>query len=205
MIAILWIAAAAGTPTPPSADELLSNFLRAACLGHVDRVEAIRNIAGPDWRTRGPKIERDITFSVDAPVPRHDMIEQVWEVPLREGRARISVWKYDFADPAAEDRSSAIVWLIPENAVAAADVARSFGLEMQPNGPRHDTPAGIRTYSGGQIVGETRPTGFLQHYEVSGASVDPAIHIEAMREWGPGHPEQLWRFGCARRINIHGR
>ena len=200
MIAILPILAIAAVPVPPTADELLGNVLRAACFSNVDRVQAVRNISGPGWRTEGPRIQRDITFSVDAPVPRHDSIQQLWEIALREGSARISVWKYDFADPASVDHSSAIIWIRPEQSVAPAAVLRSLGLEMQPAGSRVETPARSRAYSGGLLIRESRPTGWIQHYEVAGASVNPEIQISAMREWGPQHPEQLWRFSCGRRL-----
>jgi hypothetical protein len=205
MIGILGLAAIAAAPVPHTADELLASFLRTACLSKVDRVEALRSIAGPNWRTTHERTERDMTFEVDGPVARQDQIDQAWEVPLREGRARISVWKIDYADPASEDISSALIWIRPEQAVAAVLVARSFGLELQPAGPRRDTPGGLREYSGGKLVRESRPTGWLQHYEVTGQSVDRAIHITAMREWGPQHPDQQWRFGCGTRINISGR
>jgi hypothetical protein len=128
----------------------------------------------------------------------------VWEIPLREGQALINVSKTDFADPASEDWSYTVIWLRPEQAVSAVAVARSFRLELQPAGPRHDTPSGVREYSGGQLVRETQPTGSLQHYEVSGPSLDRAIHVQAMREWGAQHPDQLWRFACGKRINING-
>ena len=192
----LILAAALAAGSSPTADQLLIEFLREVCLSDVDRVEAVRRIARPGWRTSGPQIERDITWSVDAPTIRHDKIDQIWSIPVQGGNVRIHAWKFDFAPAEQTDPSSAIIWLRPDTLVDTASIATSLGLTLRPNGPVRRTPNQLTIISSGRVTRTAPPTGWLQHYFVEGARTTSPVEIAAMRQWGEGHPERVWRVTC---------
>lgn len=186
----------AASTTSPSADQLLSDFVRTVCLEDVDRVVALRHVARPSWGSSASRIERDITFIVDGPTQRHDSIRHNWSISLQGGHAHISAWKTDYADPAFPDHSSAMIWISPDGLVDPERLLGEFGLALRPNGPVRQVPAQVTIISGGQVTPSAPPTGWLQHYRVEGPSLPASVEVVAMRKWGEGHREQLWRLGC---------
>lgn len=181
---------------PSTANGLLIEFVRKLCLAENDRVTGARPLYRKDWRRIERNVERDITYYIDTPTKRHDRISEVWRGPVQGGSAQIATSKISYKEPGGPDSSSAMVWVTPERLVDIDGVMTEHSLTLTPLGEPIIRPGGIEVRYGDGRVTKTGPWGGrLQHYRMLRGSRD--IGINAMRIWGEGYREQVWRLECS--------
>jgi hypothetical protein len=179
-------------------DDLLVHFVRTHCFAEVDRLQAAREFVGSSWRLVRSEEELDVTFSVDAAVPKNDRLTELWEREIGGGTVRLNVARTDYEDPAQRDYSSATLWISPDHLIDIAAVSSALGLELTPSGPlAHRPGAMVIHHRDGSMTSTPPSAGQLQHYSGRIRLGNAAVEISAMRAWGAGYRNQYWRFSCS--------
>lgn len=197
MIAAFFMLAAAAQPANArAAEDLVVEFAQRFCLEERDRFAEARRFVPPDWTEHERQERRDVTYSVDAPVPRHDFVSARWRGSVPGGRMRLSARRSDYDDAARADYSYAGIGVSPDTLIDLKRVQRRVPLRLTVSHAFQGVAHPEIVLGDFRMPPQPRRYGWLYHYTGEALPADPRIEITSRLFTGEGYPEQMFDLSC---------
>lgn len=198
MIAILFLLGVAAQPAQSqSAEDLIVEFAQRFCLEERDRLVESERFVPAGWTEYEREERRDITYGVDAPLPKHDSVSVRWRGSVPGGRMWLWARRSDYADPERADYSYARIGVSPDTLIDLDQVQRRVPLRMTVWRSFQGVAQPEIVLGDFRMAARPRRYGWLHHYRGEAVPAVPGVEITARHFTGEDYPEQMLDLSCS--------
>lgn len=194
--AFLLLASAAQAPQSSSAEDILVDFAQRMCREEVDRLAEAERFVPSGWREYEREERRNVTYGLDAPVPRNDSASARWRGEVEGGRMWLWARRTDYADPALRDYSYARIGVAPDTLIDLARVQQRVPLRLTVWRSFQGVAQPAIVLGDFSMPARARRYGWLHHYQGEAVPADGRVEITARLFTGASFPEQMFDLSC---------